>query len=79
MKTAETITVAEIRTLRTEAFSAGDAEAVEWCDVALASNELNNADGEPLFSPRGELTTRMQARHVVATIINDAAAANNDE
>ena len=34
--TAETITTAQIRALRTEAAAAGDFEQVEICDVALS-------------------------------------------
>ena len=68
--TADTITTAQIRALRTEAESAGDAWQVDLCDIALASHDTCNSDGTPLIGPCGGQTTRTEAREACAEAIN---------
>ena len=60
--TAETITTAQIRALRSEASDAGDSNMVDLCDLALARHEDCNDDGTPLIDPGGWETTRTEAR-----------------
>lgn len=68
--TAETITAAQIRTLRTEAERASDYLQVDICDVALASDE----EGHEVGSGRTRTAmTRTEARAECARVIAAAA------
>ncbi len=75
MTTANSITTAQIRSLRQEAHNAGDGVMGEWCDVALAAHEFMNADGADLCHPvTGAYIARSDARAVCADAIRNAAA-----
>lgn len=76
MLTAETITTAQIRTLRNEAVAAGDYAQVDICDRALATDDsTTDQDGNEVA--RADLS-REDARAECADVINagqDAAPA----
>jgi hypothetical protein len=71
--TGATITPKQIKALRDEAIAAGDYRQADWCDVALASHERTDSEGNTLFAPSGVQTTRSKAREVCADVINYAA------
>lgn len=68
------ITEAQIRSLRVEALRTGDAVQAHWCDIALSpAEEEQAAVGRTLSSPVNDLpVTRTQARAVCATVLNKA-------
>ena len=72
--TAETITTAQIKALRSEAEAAGDDRMVHACGVALAAHETAGELGDALVDYDGQPTTRSEARAECAGAIAYAEA-----
>lgn len=72
--TAETITTAQIKALREEAYAAGDYAEADICALALAAHETADSEGGDLIGPDGKVWTRTMARAALADTINAARA-----
>lgn len=77
--TAATITEAQIRQLRNRALRDSDYQTVDSCDVAMAAHETTDASGAPLVDSDGEATTRTAQRDLLADVLNERAANEDDE